>query len=101
MSLVRCAHVLPLPVLSDDGQRRISLLRDARNGLGGFWWLRCADDRYAWLDDPGLFCGNGLKGVAKRSAFVIGSDGKVAYVWMTEDPRVQVPFDEVRSAVQG
>ncbi len=42
----------------------------------------------------------GLKGVAKRSAFVIGSDGKVAYAWVTEDPRVQVPFDEVKAALQ-
>jgi peroxiredoxin len=41
----------------------------------------------------------GLKGVAKRSAFVIGADGKVAYAWVTEDPLVQVPFDEVKAAV--
>ena len=43
----------------------------------------------------------GLKGVAKRSAFVIAKDGKVAYVWVTEDPKVQVPFDEVKAALQG
>ncbi|MHC4413827.1 MAG: redoxin domain-containing protein [Planctomycetota bacterium] len=43
----------------------------------------------------------GLKGVAKRAAFVIGPEGKVAYVWVSEDPRVQVPFAEVRSAVEG
>ena len=41
----------------------------------------------------------GLKGVAKRSAFVIGTDGKVAYAWVSEDPRVQVPFEEVRAAL--
>ena len=41
----------------------------------------------------------GLKGVAKRSAFVIGADGKVAYSWVTEDPTVQVPFDEVKAAL--
>ncbi len=41
----------------------------------------------------------GLKGVAKRSAFVIGADGKVAYAWVTEDPKVQVPFDEVKAAL--
>ncbi len=42
----------------------------------------------------------GLKGVAKRSAIVIGADGKIAYKWVTDDPRVQVPFDEIKAAVQ-
>ncbi|MHC4219696.1 MAG: redoxin domain-containing protein [Planctomycetota bacterium] len=42
----------------------------------------------------------GLKGVAKRSAFVIGSDGKVAYSWVTEDPTVQVPFEELKAALE-
>jgi peroxiredoxin len=40
----------------------------------------------------------GLKGVAKRSAFVIGPDGKVVYEWVTDDPRVQVPFDDIKKA---
>lgn len=43
----------------------------------------------------------GLKGVAKRSAFVIAQDGIIAYKWVTEDPRVQVPFDEVKAALDG
>ena len=42
----------------------------------------------------------GLKGVAKRSAFVIDADGTVAYAWVTDDPRVQVPFDEVKAALK-
>ena len=42
----------------------------------------------------------GLKGVAKRAAFVIDADGTVAYAWVTEDPRVQVPFDEVKAALK-
>ncbi len=41
----------------------------------------------------------GFKGVAKRSVFVIAADGKVVYDWVTEDPRVQVPFDEVKAAL--
>ncbi len=41
----------------------------------------------------------GMKGVAKRSAFVIGADGKVLYDWVSEDPRVQVPFDELKAAL--
>lgn len=41
----------------------------------------------------------GLKGVSKRSAFVIGRDGKVKYAWVTEDPKVQVKFDEIKAAL--
>lgn len=41
------------------------------------------------------------KGVAKRSAFVIGKDGKVSYAWVTEDPGQQVKFDEIEVAVRG
>ncbi len=42
----------------------------------------------------------GLKGVAKRAAFVIGTDGNIAWSWVTDDPRVQVPFDDLHTAVQ-
>jgi peroxiredoxin len=41
----------------------------------------------------------GLRGVAKRSAFVVGEDGRVAWEWVTDDPRVQVPFEEVKAAL--
>ncbi|MFO0828390.1 MAG: redoxin domain-containing protein [Phycisphaerales bacterium] len=41
----------------------------------------------------------GLKGVSKRAAFVIGRDGKIAYAWVSDDPRKQVEFDAVRQAV--
>ena len=41
----------------------------------------------------------GLKGVAKRAAFVIGRDGKVAYAWVAEDPHVEPDYEEVRRAV--
>lgn len=41
----------------------------------------------------------GMKGVAKRAAFVIGSDGVVQYAWVSDDPRVQVNFEEIRSSV--
>ncbi len=43
----------------------------------------------------------GMKGVAKRSAFVIGRDGKITYRWVSEDPKVQVPFEEVKAALSG
>lgn len=42
----------------------------------------------------------GLKGVSKRSAFVIGKDGTVKYAWVTEDPKVQVDFEAIKSALK-
>lgn len=42
----------------------------------------------------------GLKGVAKRSVFVIGRDGKIAYRWVTENPGVQIPFADVVTALE-
>lgn len=41
----------------------------------------------------------GMAGVAKRSAFVVDADGTIQYSWVTEDPAVMPPFDEVRAAV--
>jgi glutaredoxin-dependent peroxiredoxin len=41
----------------------------------------------------------GLKGVSKRAAFVIGADGKVKYDWVTENPGVQVNFEEIKAAL--
>ncbi|TVQ52160.1 MAG: peroxiredoxin [Phycisphaerales bacterium] len=46
-------------------------------------------------DDP-----FGMKGIAKRSAYVIGADGTIKYVWFTDDPGVQVNFDEIRAEVE-
>jgi peroxiredoxin len=43
----------------------------------------------------------GLKGVAKRSAFVIGRDGKVAYAWVSDDPKQQPKYEDVEQAVRG
>lgn len=42
----------------------------------------------------------GMKGVAKRSAFVIGANGKVKYAWVSEDPGVQVDFAAIEKAVK-
>jgi glutaredoxin-dependent peroxiredoxin len=42
----------------------------------------------------------GLKGVSKRSAFVIDKDGTVVYDWVSEDPRMQVEFDAIQTALQ-
>jgi peroxiredoxin len=42
----------------------------------------------------------GLRGVAKRSAFVIDRDGTVRYRWVSEDASVLPPFDEIRAVVE-
>jgi peroxiredoxin len=41
----------------------------------------------------------GLKGVAKRSAFVIDKDGVIRYRWVSEDADMLPPFDEIQAAV--
>lgn len=41
----------------------------------------------------------GLHGVAKRAVFVIGSDGTVAYRWVTDDAEIEPDYAEVRDAV--
>lgn len=42
----------------------------------------------------------GLRGVAKRSVFVVDGAGRIAYVWISDDPGVLPPFAEVRDAVR-
>lgn len=39
------------------------------------------------------------KGVSKRSAIVIGKDGKVAYSWSSDDPKVKPDMAAVKAAV--
>ncbi len=41
----------------------------------------------------------GFKGVAKRSAFVIDTEGKVSYAWSSDDPHDLPPFDEIKAAL--
>ena len=42
---------------------------------------------------------HGFHGVAKRSAFVIGTDGTVAYRWVSEDAGVEPDYEELLQAV--
>lgn len=42
----------------------------------------------------------GLKGVSKRSAFVIGKDGKVAYAESSDDPKKLPNFEAVKAALR-
>ena len=43
----------------------------------------------------------GMKGVSKRSAFVVDRDGRVAWAWVTEDADVMPPLDEILEVVRG
>lgn len=43
----------------------------------------------------------GLRGVAKRSVFVVDGAGRIAYAWASDDPGVLPPFAEVLEAVRG
>ncbi|MFM1803582.1 MAG: hypothetical protein RL136_461 [Planctomycetota bacterium] len=67
---------LPFPILSD--------------------FNKTASDAYGVLD-PDLL---GLKGVSKRAAFVVGSDGRIAYAWVADVPSIQVEFESIRAAVE-
>lgn len=42
----------------------------------------------------------GLRGVARRSVFVVDGEGRVTYAWVAENPGVLPPFDEIVEAVQ-
>lgn len=42
----------------------------------------------------------GLRGVARRAAFVIGTDGRIAYAWVSERDDVLPDFEAVRRAVR-
>ncbi|MCA9738405.1 MAG: redoxin domain-containing protein [Gemmatimonadota bacterium] len=41
----------------------------------------------------------GMRGVSKRSAFVVDRDGIIRYAWMEEDSSIMPPFDEIAEAV--
>lgn len=38
----------------------------------------------------------GLKGVAKRSAFILDTAGQVRYAWVSDDPKKLPNFDEIQ-----
>jgi peroxiredoxin len=41
----------------------------------------------------------GLKGVAKRAAFVIDANGEIVYDWISDDPKQMPDFDEIKAAL--
>jgi peroxiredoxin len=42
----------------------------------------------------------GLRGVARRAAFVVATEGRIAYAWVSERDDVLPDFDAVREAVR-
>lgn len=43
----------------------------------------------------------GLKGISKRSVFVVDGGGVVRYTWVSEDPGVMPDFAELEAALKG
>ncbi len=43
----------------------------------------------------------GLRGVSKRSIFVVDKKGVVRYKWVTEDPKVPPSLDEIKKVLNG
>jgi peroxiredoxin len=43
----------------------------------------------------------GLKGVAKRSAFVIDKEGMIRYAWISDDPKQKPDFAAIKNALKG
>lgn len=57
---------------------------------------RTAAPKYCgFYDDFG-----GLKGVARRSAFLIDTDGVVRYRWISDDPGVLPDFEGIKKALE-
>lgn len=45
--------------------------------------------------------GPGLLNASDRSAFVVDTDGTVAYAWHSTNPGLLPPFDEIKDALRG
>lgn len=43
---------------------------------------------------------HGMKNVSRRSVFLVGKDGLIKYIEITENPGVQVNFDKIKEAVK-
>jgi peroxiredoxin len=44
---------------------------------------------------------NGHKRIAKRSVFVVDTDGTIRYAWSADDPTVQPDCSAVEEALEG
>lgn len=50
------------------------------------------------VEDPRPFAGL-FPGLSRRAVFVVDPSGRVVYRWVSEDPKVEPPYEEVRQAV--
>lgn len=73
--LFRRSEDLPFPMLSD--------------------FNRTVADEYGVLYEM-----HGLKGVARRSAFVIDASGRISYAWSTDNAGDMPPFEAIKTAVR-
>jgi peroxiredoxin len=86
--------------VSIDGRFANGAFRDANNIsfpiLSDYQQTTINDFDVAWPDFAGM---SGYTS-ARRSVFVVGADGKIAWKWLSDVPSDLPPFDEVKSAVQ-
>jgi peroxiredoxin len=86
--------------ISTDGRFANGAFRDANNInfpiLSDYKQSTINDFGVAWPDFAGM---DGYT-AAQRSVFVINSDGKIAWKWLSDVPSDLPPFDEVKAQVE-
>jgi peroxiredoxin len=69
----------------------------------GLTFTLLSDFNHQAMKAYGVYDGNFiglLDGIAKRSVFVLDPGGKVVYTWVSDNPGVEPPYDEVEVAVK-
>ena len=86
--------------ISTDGRFAKGAFRDQNNLpfpiLSDYKLTAIADYEVAWPD----FAGMSGYTAAQRSVFVVGTDGNIAWKWLSDVPSDLPPFDQVKSAVE-
>jgi len=86
--------------ISTDGRFANGAFRDQNNLpfpiLSDYKLTAIADYEVAWPD----FAGMSGYTAAQRSVFVVGTDGNIAWKWLSDVPSDLPPFDQVKSAVE-
>lgn len=86
--------------ISTDGRFANGAFKDANNIsfpiLSDYKLMTINDYDVAWPDFAGM---DGYT-AARRSVFVIGSDGNIAWKWLSDVPSDLPPFDEVKAQVE-
>ncbi|MDP6056212.1 MAG: redoxin domain-containing protein [Dehalococcoidia bacterium] len=86
--------------ISTDGRFANGAFRDANNInfpiLSDYKQTTINDFGVAWPDFAGM---DGYT-AARRSIFVVGTDGSISWKWLSDVPSDLPPFDEIKSAVE-